>query len=85
MYVRSPPGRKRLKAGAQRTLEGVGCNTPYPYGQSPRQNRGGRRGRTGMSLQCFEVYSRHYSPEPVLSSAWFGGVRPVLSSLLHVP
>src|ERR1043166_2316978 len=30
----------RLKAGAERTLAGVGCNTPCPDGQSPQQTQG---------------------------------------------
>jgi hypothetical protein len=28
------------EAGAQRALEAVGCNTPCPLGQSPRQKQG---------------------------------------------
>jgi hypothetical protein len=46
MYVRSPPGRKRLEAGAQRTLEGVACK---PLG-------GARRSRNRCSMSCSTAF-----------------------------
>ena len=46
MYVRSPPGRKRLKAGAPRTLEGVACK---PLG-------GARRSRNRCSMSCSTAF-----------------------------
>ena len=47
MYVRSPPGRKRLEAGAQRTLEGVGCSRSVRLGRSACLHWGSSIGRLG--------------------------------------
>jgi hypothetical protein len=40
MHGTHAAAQPRLEAEAQRTLEGVGCNTPCPPGQSPRQKQG---------------------------------------------
>ena len=60
MYVRSPPGRKCLKAGAQRTLEGVGSSAMLGHvvlkatlGQAPKMLRCPPHGQP-PSLQATE-------------------------------
>ena len=53
MYVRSPPGRKRLKAGAryERTLEAVACSRLLGWERPAiRQTRLHRLGRTKRPL-----------------------------------
>src|SRR5262245_62051696 len=76
-----------LQAGTryERTLEAVSSNTPCHYGRSPAQNQGCRRGRIGMDVQCFDLYSWPCSPEPVLSRAWFSAGVRVMPGVLITP
>ena len=53
MYVRSPPGRKCLKAGAQRTLEGVGSSAWFGWvgGWTPNPARQLRKHESALGLR----------------------------------